>query len=259
MAAGRATGDGQGRAGGTAVGDRAARRRRPRPAAASIRRAARRRRLAVVGRPVRGRPAVTAGLFDLLARTQHLVGHRGGWLRLVGLGPPVLAALDGRQTYPRCCWCTDPRDGPTMASAEPSAPKRVRRSAIPVRPTSVIRDVVEFRRCGLACRRVGDLNINAALHRPSRRTEVRARRGCLAPHLSGHNGLRATDRSTRPTHLAVWAQHGPDPFSIIAPSLSPSAVIQLATYTARHTRPSTSDQHSPPSNRHRREPDHPPR
>jgi len=33
-------------------------------------------------------------LFDLLARTQHLVGHRGGWLRLVGLGPPVLAALD---------------------------------------------------------------------------------------------------------------------------------------------------------------------
>ena len=33
-------------------------------------------------------------LFDLLARTQHVVGHRGGWLRLVGLGPPVLAALD---------------------------------------------------------------------------------------------------------------------------------------------------------------------
>ena len=33
-------------------------------------------------------------LFDLLARTQHLVGRRGGWLRLVGLGPPVLDALD---------------------------------------------------------------------------------------------------------------------------------------------------------------------
>ena len=33
-------------------------------------------------------------LFDLLARTQHLVGCRGGWLRLVGLGPPVLDALD---------------------------------------------------------------------------------------------------------------------------------------------------------------------
>ena len=33
-------------------------------------------------------------LFDLLARTQHLVGHREGWLRLVGLGPPVLEALD---------------------------------------------------------------------------------------------------------------------------------------------------------------------
>jgi hypothetical protein len=42
---------------------------------------------------------------------------------------------------------------------------------------------------------------HAALHGPSRRTEVRARRGCLAPHLSGHNGLRATGRSTRPTHL----------------------------------------------------------
>ena len=33
-------------------------------------------------------------LFDLLARTQHLVGHREGWLRLVGLGRPVLEALD---------------------------------------------------------------------------------------------------------------------------------------------------------------------
>ena len=33
-------------------------------------------------------------LFDLLARTQHLVGRRGGWLHLVGLGPSVLDALD---------------------------------------------------------------------------------------------------------------------------------------------------------------------
>jgi anti-anti-sigma regulatory factor len=33
-------------------------------------------------------------LFDLLARIQHLVGRRGGWLHLVGLGPPVLDALD---------------------------------------------------------------------------------------------------------------------------------------------------------------------
>ena len=33
-------------------------------------------------------------LFDLLARTQHLLGRRGGWLRLVGLGSPVLDALD---------------------------------------------------------------------------------------------------------------------------------------------------------------------
>jgi anti-anti-sigma regulatory factor len=33
-------------------------------------------------------------LFDLLARTQHRVGCDGGWLRLVGLGAPVLDALD---------------------------------------------------------------------------------------------------------------------------------------------------------------------
>jgi anti-anti-sigma regulatory factor len=33
-------------------------------------------------------------LFDLLARFQDLVGRRGGWLQLVGLGQPVLDALD---------------------------------------------------------------------------------------------------------------------------------------------------------------------
>jgi anti-anti-sigma factor len=33
-------------------------------------------------------------LFDLLSRTSHLVGHREGWLRLVGVGPSVLNALD---------------------------------------------------------------------------------------------------------------------------------------------------------------------
>ena len=33
-------------------------------------------------------------LFDLLARTQHLLSCRGGRLRLVGLGSPVLDALD---------------------------------------------------------------------------------------------------------------------------------------------------------------------
>jgi hypothetical protein len=33
-------------------------------------------------------------VFDLLARSQHLLGRRGGWLRLVGLGAPVLDALD---------------------------------------------------------------------------------------------------------------------------------------------------------------------
>jgi anti-anti-sigma regulatory factor len=35
-------------------------------------------------------------VFDLLARAQHLIGYREGWLRLVALGPPVLDALDHR-------------------------------------------------------------------------------------------------------------------------------------------------------------------
>ena len=150
----------------------------------------------------------------------------------------------------------------SRAHVPDSAPSRHRRRAAgPARlcgphrpPTRGHRAVA--RAAVVAANRRAD---HAALHGPSRRTEVRARRRCLAPHLSGHNGLRATGRSTRPTHLAVWAQHGPDPFSIIAPSMSPPAVIQLATYTARHTRPSTSDQHSPPSNRRSRESDHPPR
>jgi anti-sigma B factor antagonist len=33
-------------------------------------------------------------LFDVLARTQHLLGCHGRWMRLVGLGSPVLDALD---------------------------------------------------------------------------------------------------------------------------------------------------------------------
>jgi anti-sigma B factor antagonist len=33
-------------------------------------------------------------LFDVLAQTQRLVECRGGWLRLVGMGSPVLDALD---------------------------------------------------------------------------------------------------------------------------------------------------------------------
>jgi hypothetical protein len=45
-------------------------------------------------------------LFDLLARTQHLVADRGGWLRLVGLSSPVLNALVTRRRCPMCCWCT---------------------------------------------------------------------------------------------------------------------------------------------------------
>ena len=33
-------------------------------------------------------------LFDLLSRTSYLLGCQGGWLRLVGVGSPVLNALD---------------------------------------------------------------------------------------------------------------------------------------------------------------------
>lgn len=33
-------------------------------------------------------------LFDLLTRTSNLIEHRGGWLRLVGLGATVLDTLD---------------------------------------------------------------------------------------------------------------------------------------------------------------------
>ena len=41
-----------------------------------------------------GVAACDGRLFDLLARIEQLVGCRGGWLRLVGLGSPVLDALD---------------------------------------------------------------------------------------------------------------------------------------------------------------------
>ena len=62
-------------------------------AAVSVGRAARRRRPVVLV-DLSGVAGCDGRLFDLLARTQHLVGRRGGWLRLVGLGPPVLDALD---------------------------------------------------------------------------------------------------------------------------------------------------------------------
>ena len=39
-------------------------------------------------------------LFGLLARTQHLVGVRGGWLRLGGLSSPVLDALRASSNPP---------------------------------------------------------------------------------------------------------------------------------------------------------------
>jgi hypothetical protein len=41
-----------------------------------------------------GVAGVRRRLFDLLVRTHHMLDCRGGWLRLVGLGPSVLAALD---------------------------------------------------------------------------------------------------------------------------------------------------------------------
>ena len=39
-------------------------------------------------------------LFELLVRTNHLLACRDGWLRLVGLGSPVLDALDHAVSIP---------------------------------------------------------------------------------------------------------------------------------------------------------------
>jgi len=174
----------------------------------------------------------------------------------------------------------------------------------------VIRDMVEFRRCGLGCRRVAQLNIpveawRAAMHHTGRRTDAPVHTFLVPPHLATavdrqdqlvyavrtdpppdvtglwhgllwwrrvdqlampvrsvragirrfaraegvllHTFLAPTARAKRsspPGQLvyAVWAQHGPDPFSIIAPP--PPPVTHLAAYTARRTVPSAPDHHS---------------
>jgi hypothetical protein len=174
----------------------------------------------------------------------------------------------------------------------------------------VIRDVVEFRRCGLACRRVAELNIpidawRAAMRHTGRRADtpvhtflipprlatavdrqdrlVYAVRTAPPPEVAGlwqgllwwrrvdelampvgtvraamrrlaraegvrlHTFLAPTARAKtadQPGQLvyAVWAQHGPDPFSIIAPPPPPPRpVTHLAAYTARRNDPSAPD------------------
>ena len=62
-------------------------------------------------------------LFDLLARIEHLVGCRGGWLRLVGLGPPVLDALDQAE-LPDVLLMYRAARGPVMALVEPASTAR---------------------------------------------------------------------------------------------------------------------------------------
>jgi len=79
-------------------------------------------------------------LFDLLSRTSDLVGNRGGWLRLVGVGPPVLNALDQAALpevllmYRAWGWANhgspEPRRSPTPLRHTPMAPP----SAHPDRP-----------------------------------------------------------------------------------------------------------------------------
>jgi ABC-type transporter Mla MlaB component len=59
-------------------------------------------------------------LFAVLAHSDHLLTGRGEWLRLVGLGPAVLDALD-QATLPRFCSSTEPRTRRAVASA--SAPR----------------------------------------------------------------------------------------------------------------------------------------
>ena len=128
--------DDQGRAGGSAVGDRAARRSGARPAAASVGRAARRRRPVAGSGPVRSgrlrRPVVRAAGSDAAPRR-----GRGGWLRLVGLGSPVLDALDQADAARRAAGLP----GRTMdRSWRPLSPPRRRghRIAEPAaRPTSL--------------------------------------------------------------------------------------------------------------------------
>jgi hypothetical protein len=184
----------------------------------------------------------------------------------------------------------------------------------------VILDVIEFRRYGLACRRVADLNIpvsawRAAMRKTGRRVDApvhtflvpprpatavegqdqlvyavrtspppevtglsegllwwrrvdelavplstaRAaiRRFALAEGVRLHTFLAATtdaevaDPRGRRIY-AVWARHGPDPFSIIAPpppppppAPPPRPVTDLAAYAARRTNTSTPDHYSP--------------
>ena len=71
-------------------------------------------------------------LFDLLSQTSDLIGRRGGWLRLVGVGPPVLNTLDQAAlpeillVYRASGWASqgsaEPRRGATSHRHGPMAP-----------------------------------------------------------------------------------------------------------------------------------------
>jgi hypothetical protein len=58
-------------------------------------------------------------LFGLLSRTQHFLERVGGWLRLVGLAPPVLTALD-QAALPEVLLVYRAARWADMASAEPT-------------------------------------------------------------------------------------------------------------------------------------------
>lgn len=76
-------------------------------------------------------------LFDVLTRASNLVERRGGWLRLVGMGPSVLDSLD-EAALPEILLVYRASTG-FVASVEPgrarrvnSSPRSPRRPAMPV-------------------------------------------------------------------------------------------------------------------------------
>ena len=113
------TSDDQGRAGGSAVGDRAARRSGARPAAVSVGRAARRRRPVAGGGPVRSgrlRRAVVRRCSPEPSTSSGAAGAGCGWSGWARR----CWTRSTRRACPRCCWSTGPHGGPVMAFAEPA-------------------------------------------------------------------------------------------------------------------------------------------
>ena len=94
-------------------------------------------------------------LFDLLSRTSHLVGNRGGWVSLVGVGPPVLNALDQAAlpevlpVYRASGWANHGSPEPPAVPDPTLTFFTALRPPGPARVPSMIRDVTEFRRTGV--------------------------------------------------------------------------------------------------------------